>query len=82
MSVGERWEKGIPHRPESVKLYEFIEKLDFDECEDSFGFKSGGDGDNGETLMYLFDEYFEQKKMHHPMPECTGPMWCGCSENQ
>jgi hypothetical protein len=82
MNINERWEKGIPHHPESVKLYKFIEKLDYEECGDSFGFESGGDGDNGETLMYLMDEYFERLKHHVPLPGCPGPMLCRCSENQ
>ena len=62
LTINQRWEQNIPHDPKSVELYDFIEKLDFKECDDSFGFKSGGDGDNGETLMYLFDVYFESKK--------------------
>ena len=33
--------------------------LDF-ENEDYFCFKSGGDGDNGEILMDLFDYYFQK----------------------
>ena len=57
MGVGERWEKGIPHDPRSVALYKSIEALDFEQG-DYFGFKSGGDGDNGEHLMYLLDMHF------------------------
>lgn len=59
MLPGERWEKGVPHDPRSVRIYKFIEKLDFEKCGDFFCFKSGGDGDNGEHLMYLMDCYFE-----------------------
>jgi hypothetical protein len=50
----------MDHDERSVKLYEFISELDFNECGDFFGFKSGGDGDNGEVLMYLLDCYFEK----------------------
>lgn len=57
----ERWEKGIPHNPKSKELYEFISKLD-SKNGDFFDFKSGGDGDNGEQLMYLLDVYFEKKE--------------------
>ena len=59
-SIDERWEKGIPHDRRSEKLYRAIAALDF-ENGDSFCFKSGGDGDNGEQLMYLLDVYFEQE---------------------
>lgn len=54
----ERWEKGIDHHPMSKKLYDFISALDF-EYGDRFCFKKGGDGDNGEHLMYLMDAFFE-----------------------
>jgi hypothetical protein len=37
------------------------EAHDFNDYADSFGWKVGGDGDNGETLMYEMDAYFEQK---------------------
>ena len=54
----ERWVKqGTPHEPLSEHIYEIISDLDF-ALGDSFAFKSGGDGDNGEQLMYLLDAYF------------------------
>jgi len=59
MGMGYRWENGIPHRQESVALYRRIEALDF-ENGDRFCFKSGGDGDNGEHLMYLLDILFDE----------------------
>jgi len=58
---GTRWEKGTPHHPESIRLYQELELLDFEVCGDYFCFKSGGDGDNGETLMYLMDMIFERR---------------------
>ena len=61
LSINERWEQGVAHDPRSVALYTSIAKIDYEECDDSFGFKSGGDGDNGETLMYLLDIHFERK---------------------
>lgn len=61
MTIGERWEKGIPHDPRSEEIARGIAQIDFEECDDSFDFKFGGDGDNGETLMYLLDVYFERK---------------------
>jgi len=56
-----RWENGIPHDPRSIEIYEAIAKLDWEEGDDSMCLTSGGDGDNGEGLMYLLDVYFEDK---------------------
>lgn len=60
LTINERWEKGVEHDPRSVAIFEGISKIDFEECGDYFCWKSGGDGDNGETLMYLLDVYFEK----------------------
>lgn len=62
LNITERWEQGIPHNPKSIKLYKFIANEDYENCGDSFCFKSGGDGDNGEHLMYLMDLYFEDNE--------------------
>ena len=59
LTIDERWEQGIEHDPRSEKLYREIADIDYKNG-DSMGFKSGGDGDNGETLMYLFDVHFER----------------------
>ena len=56
-----RWEDGVPHDPRSVEIYKSIADLDFRLQNDYFGWNSGGDGDNGETLMYLLDEHFQRK---------------------
>lgn len=54
-----RWEEGIDHHPKSIELYQFIEECNF-ECQgDSLYLKHGGDGDNGEELLYALDAYFE-----------------------
>lgn len=58
-NIDKRWEKGIPHHPKSIELFDAISKIDFKYCSDSFCWNSGGDGDNGETLMYELDIYFE-----------------------
>jgi len=55
-----RWEEGTDHHPRSAALYKRIAELDFLFNDDSFCFKSGGDGDNGERLMYLLDVAFEE----------------------
>ena len=57
LTVDQRWERGIPHDPRSVALYKSIEDIDYN-LGGNFGFKSGGDGDNGEELMYLLDIHF------------------------
>jgi hypothetical protein len=57
-TIKERWQQGIPHDPRTIKIYEHISRLDYEENSDSFCFTSGGDGDNGESLMYLIDDYF------------------------
>ena len=59
MKPADRWKNGVEHNPLSVALYKAIERVDFEQNGDSFCFKSGGDGDNGETLMYLMDVVFE-----------------------
>lgn len=65
-SPNERWEQGIPHHPKSKEIFKSIAKTDLELNEDYFCWKSGGDGDNGETLMYLLDEYFEQVEKTQP----------------
>jgi hypothetical protein len=59
-TVGERWEQGVPHDPRSVAIAKGIAAVDEEQCSDSFNWKFGGDGDNGETLLYLLDVYFER----------------------
>jgi len=55
----DRWSEGIEHHPKSEELMRFIADHDFHDYEDYFCWKIGGDGDNGETLMYMMDAYFE-----------------------
>jgi hypothetical protein len=62
-SFNERWENGTPHHPKSKELFKFIAKIDFENGGDFFCFKSGGDGDNGEILMWYMDEFFEQHEI-------------------
>lgn len=59
---GQRWEKGYDHHPESVSLLKEIDELDWEYLKGHFDFKSGGDGDIGETLMYLMDMIFERRE--------------------
>jgi hypothetical protein len=54
-----RWENSIKHHPMSKRLMKFLEEHDFRDYNDYFCWKTGGDGDNGETLMYEMDAFFE-----------------------
>lgn len=54
-----RWEDGVEHHPKSERLMEFLADYDFIKYGDHFCWKKGGDGDNGETLMYQLDAFFE-----------------------
>lgn len=57
----DRWGDGIAHHPESIRLMEFLRPTDSRDYADYFCWKEGGDGDNGETLMYQMDPFFEVK---------------------
>jgi hypothetical protein len=59
LTTKDRWGEGIPHHPKSIELMKFIEIHDFKDYGDYFGWNVGGDGDNGETLMFQMDAYFE-----------------------
>jgi hypothetical protein len=58
IDVNTRWEQGIEHDPRSEEIVRWLAEYDFQFCDDYFCWKVGGDGDNGETLMYELDEYF------------------------
>jgi hypothetical protein len=76
-TVDERWEQGIEHDPRSVAIFEGIRKIDFEECQDYFCWKAGGDGDNGEELMYQLDVYFERLREASPeAPAALNPQIC------
>jgi hypothetical protein len=48
------------HHPKSVELFEHLRTLDCWLFDDFFDWKAGGDGDNGEVLMYALDMYFDR----------------------
>lgn len=54
-TLTERWEQGISHHPRSEEIFKALAQADMDVGGDFFCFKHGGDGDNGEHLMYLLD---------------------------
>jgi len=55
----DRWMDGVDHHPMSKKLMAFLQDHDLHDYDDYFCWKSGGDGDNGENLMYQMDAFFE-----------------------
>jgi len=59
-NITKRWEAGMPHHPKSIEVYKSIAQLDWEFGGDYFCFKNGGDGDNGEHLLYLLDIHFER----------------------
>ena len=60
--INDRWEQGVPHHPKSVALFKALAEIDWKYGDDFFCWKKGGDGDNGEHLMYELDIYFEQQE--------------------
>lgn len=54
-----RWEQGIPHHPKAKEVFKDIRISDWAFGNDYFCWKVGGDGDNGETLMYALSIYYE-----------------------
>ena len=54
----DRWSEGIDHHKRSESLARDLAEIDWMFYGDWFGFKFGGDGDNGEILMYELDVLF------------------------
>jgi hypothetical protein len=49
---------------------EFLQEHDAEDYDMAFDWKTGGDGDNGETLMYQMDAFFEMlDKAHESHPK-------------
>ena len=59
LTAKNRWEEGQDHHPMSERLERFLADHDFGDYGDYFRWKFGGDGDNGETLVYEMDAFFE-----------------------
>ncbi len=55
----DRWVEGTPHHPMTERLMNFLIEHDYRDYGDSFDWSVGGDGDNGETLKYQLDAFFE-----------------------
>lgn len=69
LDINKRWEEGFNHHPKSVELFESIRQIDYELCGDYFCWKSGGDGDNGETFMYQLDIHFERLEQEQEMSD-------------
>jgi hypothetical protein len=54
-----RWEEGHPHNPKSIRLMNFLMEHDIKDYHDYFQWKIGGDGDNGEQMMFEMDAFFD-----------------------
>jgi hypothetical protein len=59
INVGNRWSQGIEHHPMSEKIVKSLEAIDYLFTDNYFDWRIGGDGDNGETLMYELDILFD-----------------------
>jgi hypothetical protein len=59
LTTKDRWGEGIEHHDNSIRLMDFLADHDRNDYGDCFFWKRGGDGDNGEMLMYQLDAYFE-----------------------
>ena len=60
--INRRWEADTPHHKSSEHLFNILADIDRVYGNDYFCWKSGGDGDNGEHLMYEMDIHFEQEE--------------------
>jgi len=57
-NISVRWEQGVEHHPKSEEIMDamcYIDALN----KYALDIDRGGDGDNGETIMFLLDVYFE-----------------------
>jgi len=61
LTLIDRWEIGLDHHKKSIELMTFLKEHDFKDYGNFFEWNTGGDGDNGETLMYQMDAFFELK---------------------
>ena len=59
VDINKRREQGVPHHPCSEALVKAMQFVDGKYCDGMFDIETGGDGDNGESLLYLLDIIFE-----------------------
>jgi len=65
--VEKRWEDGVPHHPEAETIFDLIQVSDYVFGGDYFCWKVGGDGDNGETLMFALSVLLEMRDKGYPI---------------
>lgn len=65
--INKRWENDIPHHHKSTEIMEALEFIDEKYNGRCFDWRTGGDGDNGEDLMYELDVYFECLEAGEPL---------------
>jgi hypothetical protein len=70
--INKRWEEGVPHHFKSEQIVKALALLDWQYGNDTLCIKTGGDGDNGEHMMYLLDIYFETKDRQSPQCKTCG----------
>jgi hypothetical protein len=60
ISPSDRWEDGVGHDSRAEAIMSWLKKYDDRFCggEHFEMLQTGGDGDQGEELLYLLDEYF------------------------
>lgn len=61
MSPEDRWEFGVSHDARTEELFSFLRNYDNTYCDGHLDLQCGGDGDYGEELMYIADEFFANK---------------------
>jgi len=66
MDAGKRWEAGVDHDPRSERVYAIVSRGDWNHTNDATCWKRGGDGDNGEGLMFALDVLFEEMDGGNP----------------
>jgi len=60
-NIETRWEAGTPHHKHSIALMEELKEID-NKNGLIMDFRTGGDGDNGEYLLYYLDAIFEERE--------------------
>lgn len=59
--IGVRWEEGMDHHPESETVIGAMALVDFKLCGLCLDISTGGDGDNGESMMFMLDIFYEAR---------------------
>jgi len=55
----DRWSERVDHHKKSEKIVHWLREIDWMFFNNYFDWEIGGDGDNGETLMYQLDIIFD-----------------------